>query len=375
VLKLHPETKICATFKVIDWLKLRGQLIDTLDTPNWSDPWEISFKVFKDRIQERFLSPVGLIMKNDKKMGEGFTIMATLCVLIEFLEASYEGKVYTTRENDLLPFEYRSSKQLFKNFLTGHEPFKKHFTSLASNFYDYVRCGLLHEARTKGNWLIREKDGDNLLGEDEGNYIIYRTAFYEQILSWVEYYKAYLKSHTVGRRNFIRKLDDLCDIKHDLYFAYGSNIDRSQMNERLQDKAKADELKVPVAYIHAAELAELHDHQVLFNKKSKVDNTGKANIKKLTGGKVYGLLYEIDSPGLVLLDNYEKGYDKRVYPVRRLSDGIMCSAYANVYPHDKKELAPSRGYGEIIVRAMEAEGFPEDYRLGLERYMQRLGWG
>jgi hypothetical protein len=176
-----------------------------------------------------------------------------------------------------------------------------------------------------------------------------------------------LKTHADGRTNFIRKLDDLCDIKHILYFDYGSDINRSRLKERLQNKNKANELKVSVACIHSTELAELHDHQVFFNKKSNIDNTGKANIKKSTGSKVYGLLYVIDGSGLALLDNYENGYETNLYPVRRLSD----DTYA--YPHDKKELAPSREYGEIIVRALEAEGFPEDYRLEIEKRIKGLG--
>jgi hypothetical protein len=203
------------------------------------------------------------------------------------------------------------------------------------------------------------------LEEEGGNVIIYRTDFYERILDWLDSYRESLKGNADLRRNFVRKFDDLCDIKHDLYFAYASNIDRLQMRERLQDES----------YVHSAELAELKNHRLLFNKQSKDDNTGKANIKEAIGAKVYGLLYEIDSSGLALMDKHERGYEKRVYRVKRLSDGVCCRSHVYVSPDDREELAPSQEYGEKVLRAMATERFPEDHRLELDKRIKRLRGG
>lgn len=45
---------------------------------------------------------------------------------------------------------------MFVDFLEANEPFKTMFTGAgtAREFYSSVRCGLLHEARTKGRWRI-----------------------------------------------------------------------------------------------------------------------------------------------------------------------------------------------------------------------------
>ena len=57
-------------------------------------------------------------------------------------------------------YEYSSSSDIFISFLTNRMPFKDEFNKdQARDFYISVRCGLLHEARTKNGWTIWAKPG------------------------------------------------------------------------------------------------------------------------------------------------------------------------------------------------------------------------
>jgi hypothetical protein len=49
---------------------------------------------------------------------------------------------------------------LIISFLMTRTPFKEDFKTenMARDFYEGVRCGLLHEARTKNGWTIWAKD-------------------------------------------------------------------------------------------------------------------------------------------------------------------------------------------------------------------------
>ena len=52
---------------------------------------------------------------------------------------------------------------MFVNFLSKREPFKQVFNEpLAKEFYKNIRCPLLHEAATRGGWVIRI-DTDSLI--------------------------------------------------------------------------------------------------------------------------------------------------------------------------------------------------------------------
>ena len=112
----------------------------------------------------RYICPAEQIQHNSSIIGEGFSIMAILCTLIEALETFYDGLCYKydkPRKN----YEYGNGKseKMFVNFLSKREPFKQVFNEpLAKEFYKNIRCPLLHEAATRGGWVIRI-DTDSLI--------------------------------------------------------------------------------------------------------------------------------------------------------------------------------------------------------------------
>jgi hypothetical protein len=97
----------------------------------------------------------------NKDVGEGFAIVTLHCSLIEFLAATLEGKAYRLPKKGApridKKVEYSDSHDMFVRFLKSRLPFDKMFSDngTAEDFYASVRCGLLHEARTKRSMEIR----------------------------------------------------------------------------------------------------------------------------------------------------------------------------------------------------------------------------
>ena len=75
---------------------------------------------------------------------------------------------------------------MFVSFLTERQPFKSVFTkATAQDFYEGVRCGLLHEAQTKNGWRIW--GGNALQGQlmDVANKIVNRDRFQAVLLAYI----------------------------------------------------------------------------------------------------------------------------------------------------------------------------------------------
>lgn len=211
---ISDNTKIAGDYTVGDWKRDRQNLTNI-------DAWKNAFYVFNTRIKLRFLSPIERILSSDKMEGEGFSVVAIQCILVEFLAAFYFGKVYVPQQQDstrvLADHEYSSSASLVKDFLTTCEPFKTSFTSkqIAGDFFSDFRCGLLHEAATKKAALIRVSEGskDIVIEKCSAGFVLYRDNFQTAILDFLKTYRAELLTLKELQKSFIRKMDDICQIK------------------------------------------------------------------------------------------------------------------------------------------------------------------
>jgi gamma-glutamylcyclotransferase (GGCT)/AIG2-like uncharacterized protein YtfP len=364
--KISSDTLISPDFTAKEWADLRKRLIASIDG-DWGSDWEKCLKVLSDRVDNRFLTPIQLILQNDTKKEEGFTITTILCILLEFFSALYSGKIYTTKELSVkeypLPFEYKSSRALIKDFLSQLAPFNNYFDpKIASKFYDNVRCGLLHEARTKGNWKIKEKMGDKLVEEIGSDYILYRTGFFNALNEWFNAYKEELKGNITLKINLLRKMDDILDNPREAYFAYGSNMDKEQMKDR-------------GVIVHTKYKAVLPDFAFAFNKYSKIDHSGKANIESKKGANVYGIVYEIDKSALESLDRYELGYERQQIYVQLMpkNEKVRCLTY--ICKQGRLGLTPTQEYLAKIVKALKENDFPAEYIQELIRLAHMSGPG
>jgi gamma-glutamyl AIG2-like cyclotransferase len=206
------DMKIADQYTVADWNAMKPLLI-----PGRRDNWENAFdQFFRKRIETRYFKPIRLLQEHGDDKGEGFSIVAIQCSLIEFLASTRTGKSYKYLKNggELGKFEYNNSKDVFIEFLTDTLPFKEHFSELAKCFYKNVRCALLHEARTKGKWKIIADSKDNKIIRWTGQNsekILYRNNLQEAFEKYVDDYGEKLKTCKCLQAAFIRKFDSLCE--------------------------------------------------------------------------------------------------------------------------------------------------------------------
>lgn len=350
--KISDDTEIAPGRTCQAWRDLRDKLFANIDDPSAGEgDWKKAFdEFFKARIDARFLKPIQAIQSMGTDKGEGFSMVALLCILIEFLEAFYQGKVFTTKREEVLqPNEYNSSKELFKDFLTSHAPFNSQFEgNSAAGFYDKVRCGLLHEAATKEASVIwKGGSGTPLIEKRSGsNIVVYRDALYSAVLEYIKHYRIELLRSKERKVNFIRKMDDICQLKHVYYFAYGALL-------------KKDELKNTIKKFHDYQRAYLADYKFLFNKKGG-DGTAKANIAR-NGAGVWGCYYEIDKSDLSKLRKREKGYALKKDLELKGSKNQRIRAYTFVAEKTMEGLRPDPKYRRLIIEGANEMQLPQDY--------------
>ena len=167
-----------------DWHATKPNLVN-----GDANVWRSAFnEFFMPRLNLRYLEPINILQKNDTYQGVGFSILTIQCSLIEFLESTARGKNYRVRGEPPNQHEYSSSQGIFVDFLSKRQPFSNFFDATsAQDFYVNVRCGLLHEAKTKGGWKIKAALPNDAVA-DVQNRIVSRNNFQKALLSYIEDY-------------------------------------------------------------------------------------------------------------------------------------------------------------------------------------------
>ncbi|BCX05995.1 MAG: hypothetical protein KatS3mg053_3933 [Candidatus Roseilinea sp.] len=99
----------------------------------------------QERFSERYIAP----LRNPRK--HGFCIMAVCCLMIEALESFWNGW------RDTRGRSREAFCSFFKRCKDQTSPLGD-FDKVADDFYEGVRCGILHQAETTKGWRIR-RDG------------------------------------------------------------------------------------------------------------------------------------------------------------------------------------------------------------------------
>lgn len=216
----------------VKWETLRVEIDNSYEL---SSEWIDAIDLFHARVEKVFFRPIETIIGSRKFEGEGFSILTAQCSLIEFLAAFREGKIYNNKLKSTSPtYEYKKSGELYVSFLQSANIFNGIFFLIDANgnkltntpfnaddFYSQVRCGLLHEARTKGDWTVNVKRKSNketiFIEQTPTKKKIYRTILHYRLKHYVESYCLDLKleGSKKERRLFARKLDDLFDFPRD----------------------------------------------------------------------------------------------------------------------------------------------------------------
>lgn len=180
--------------------------------------WDSAFRRFyRTRIDTRYLQPIASIRRRDRELGEGFAIAALFCSLIEFLESCERGDNFrfigrTKATPQAHEYSERQASGYFRDFLKNRKPFDTLIPStLVDSFYQDVRCGLLHEARTKGGWVISTAEPhDALISQKAGRITLFRNQLLPALETYFLDYRGRLLADVSAQQAFIRKFDHLC---------------------------------------------------------------------------------------------------------------------------------------------------------------------
>lgn len=139
-----------------------------------------------------------------------------------------------------------------------------------------------------------------------------------------------------------------------IYFAYGSNIKKEQMNERN-------------VVIYKSYKGFIKDYKLEFNKQSK-DGSSKANIIKVIGKIVWGICFELDTDGFENLKKYEKGYEELEVAVYNENQEILFTAKTFISNKICVKL-PTNEYLQRIITGAKQHKLPEDYIKEIEKQL------
>jgi gamma-glutamylcyclotransferase (GGCT)/AIG2-like uncharacterized protein YtfP len=147
----------------------------------------------------------------------------------------------------------------------------------------------------------------------------------------------------------------------DFVFAYGSNMNRSDIRSWLEANGYDSSLVVD------STPGTVDGYDYVWNYYSRTRAGGAANLEHKDGSAIRGILIEIDESLLKAFDRkeghpyfYSRG-DKRV-PVRRDSDGKTAFAWIYLAAPNKggrRDVWPTRDYRRIVLEAAEFWEFPD----------------
>ncbi len=140
---------------------------------------------------------------------------------------------------------------------------------------------------------------------------------------------------------------DATDVRHHLYFAYGSNLDPEQM-----------EFRCPGAI--PAGIGRLDGWRL------RIGERGVATVTESPAAVVWGGLWEVSDEHLRALDRAEGVaaglYRREVVGIARGDDALDAVVYIEAFTTDGP---PRPGYLERILRGAEWFALPADYRAAL----------
>ena len=220
------DFKIAGLKRVSHWIVLR----DRLKSKPTEELWQQAFDDFLlTRVKTRYFDPIEAISKISAQQGKGFSIVTIYCSLIEFFETQLKGYYFENRnykdssgtivksktrkdkKGNILPL---STGEVFTHFLTQNQPFRSHFDiPMARDFYENVRCAILHQAATSGNWVVRDgKDSDNIIRPETSNTIVSWKSLRKSFDAFLRSYNKLLLTDANIQQNFIVKWNKISNL-------------------------------------------------------------------------------------------------------------------------------------------------------------------
>lgn len=132
------------------------------------------------------------------------------------------------------------------------------------------------------------------------------------------------------------------------YFAYGSNMSRARLEDRL---LKVDDLGMAV----------LTGYKIAFNKLSSLDGSGKTNIVSAENENVVGVVFDLTEEQFELLDQSERGYTKAAVNVALNEEVVSVHTYFANENRIDNNLQPTQAYRKYLIDGAKEHNFPSEY--------------
>lgn len=222
-------SRISSQSNTKDWNELRVKLLDRKKN---TDNWKTVIDLFEQRIQDRYFNVLDILINLKRKsLGEGFSILTLECTLIEYIATLENGMIFKYDKAPDKAYCYTKSAKWYNKFLNSAPIFNGYFHGAgsylcANDFYQNVRCGLIHEARTRNGWKVgifeKNKNKDKSNTKLFELKTIYRTALKNALSDhFQKFCNAAKEDSVLGRRNrkyIARKLDVICEVDPDNKF-------------------------------------------------------------------------------------------------------------------------------------------------------------
>lgn len=133
------------------------------------------------------------------------------------------------------------------------------------------------------------------------------------------------------------------------YFAYGSNMSRQQIENRVQ--------RTGLRWM----IGCLDSYTLRFNKESRLDHSGKANLVPDEKGSVWGVVFEVHEEELEPLRAFDGDYKKKKVDLATPGQTEKLSAEAFCADVGGPDLLPTSSYLQTILEGARQHGLPMDY--------------
>ena len=152
-----------------------GDYLDAVDARNR----DVIVDAIHRRFVERYLQPAS----DATGPGRGFAMMAIACLMVEALESFRRGWPDTRKRGQ--------GEHAFCSFFDAHDAFAP-LRGHAREFYEGVRCGILHQAETTLGWRIRREG--QLLTSVDGVRTVNARRFIQVLQRSLDSYRESLKA-------------------------------------------------------------------------------------------------------------------------------------------------------------------------------------
>jgi hypothetical protein len=164
--------------------------------------WGTAVKIFRDRIETRYLEHIDRILRHRTS---GFAALTLDCALIETLEQFRRGSAGTPSKKGMAFFVSFLTETSFKEFFANDS---------AKAFYKNIRCGLIHKGEATLSRIKRNSRDPmiSLMPDGEG-LVLNAEVFHAHLKTAIDEYVKRLEDpeSVVERDAFRKKMDYICE--------------------------------------------------------------------------------------------------------------------------------------------------------------------